>query len=387
MKKFACVAAVAALLSASAFAELKVSGFIRGGINGDCEDGYVNDPSVKGNAWVGGYYFGGNQRLRLNFDYEAENGGISARFQNDDFSNWFEESNKKVKWAMGYAKFFDGKIIAEGGKLHDAYTSTGGDLDYSFSATAETAYGVRLVVNPIEGLYVTASATNLNPDTYDYSEVDQANSAKKARRQGKIKPNHTLGAVSAKYGNDTFFVVGGFHGQGLSYAGVGFTGIENLTLIAEGKMDLTYHGQNHKAHQYGIIVGNLEYAPNDNITLGCISYSYIARKHQFFADGGTKEEDASGYQHMIVPYVSFKVTELLELRGESSFYIADRWDEDDYGTRLRNYFTVTPSVVLNASKKANVTAWATIYSRDDKLNYSKTDLGHTSAGVGVCYKF
>lgn len=386
MKKFACVAAVAALLSASAFAELKVSGFIRGGINGDCEDNYVNDPSVK-NTWVGGYYFGGNQRLRLNFDYEAENGGISARFQNDDFSNWFENSNSKVKWAMGYAKFFDGKVIAEAGKLYDAYTSTGGDLDYSFSATAETAYGVRLVVNPIEGLYVTASATNLNPDTYDYSEVDQANSAKKARRQGKIKPNHTLGAVSAKYGNDTFFVVGGFHGQGLSYAGVGFTGIENLTLIAEGKMDLTYHGQNHKAHQYGIIVGNLEYAPNDNITLGCISYSYIARKHQFFAEGGTEEEDASGYQHMIVPYVSFKVTELLELRGESSFYIADRWDEDDYGTRLRNYFTVTPSVVLNASKKANVTAWATIYSRDDKLNYSKTDLGHTSAGVGVCYKF
>ena len=169
MKKTLGIAAAALVAGASLFAEgLSVNGFIRSGISID-----PKGETVKTGTWLPGDYFGGGSRLRLNINYDGVNGGATFRYQKDAdddkkffiSDNWFSGSN--IKWAMGYAKFLDGKIIAEAGKLVDTYTSTGGWEDGTFGDNAGAGIGARVVISPVEGLFITASASDIYLEKYE----------------------------------------------------------------------------------------------------------------------------------------------------------------------------------------------------------------------------
>ena len=120
MKKTLGIAAAALVAGASLFAEgLSVNGYIRSGISID-----PKGETVKTDTWLPGDYFGGGSRLRLNINYDGVNGGATFRYQKSGSfgaKDWFEADN--IKWAMGYAKFLDGKIIAEAGKLVDSVST------------------------------------------------------------------------------------------------------------------------------------------------------------------------------------------------------------------------------------------------------------------------
>ena len=391
MKKLIATTAAALLAAATVSAGdgLKVSGHIQGGVSGDLSDMVAseNDGDVIGATWVGGDYWGGSSRGRFQAVYDGDNGGVEFRFQPNlnTSKSWFDNGN--VKWAMAYANFFDGAIVVEGGKLHDRFTSTGGWDNYSF----QSSLGARLVLRPIEGLYLTVQGSDYNPAYYDYYGEKNL-SAKKLRRHGHPKFDASLLSMSAKFANDTFFVTGGAHFSGIFYGSFGFTGIENLTFVAEAKADYAKHWEKNEkvsteydgkkyydydyadsdVSHYFVTNVNLEYNA-DPVLFGVVAYAWIADDDWHIA-----KENWSLAQ--IIPAVQFKLSDIVALRAESTLFLNKEWEADD-GTKydVDSYATITPSVVFNASEKANVNVWLTL-STD-------TDQTHHATGVGVQYNF
>ena len=101
---------------ASASAELSVSGHVRAGaaVNTDAE-------SIETSTWMGGNYFGGGSRSRIEISYDGNFGGATFRYTNTDFENFLDSGC--IDWAMAYANFLDGKVIAEAGKITDRFTT------------------------------------------------------------------------------------------------------------------------------------------------------------------------------------------------------------------------------------------------------------------------
>lgn len=348
MKKTLGIAAAALIAGASLFAEgLSVNGFIRSGIS-------INPKgeTVKTDTWLPGDYFGGGSRLRLNIKYDGDKGGATFRYQKDGSfasSDWFNAGN--IKWAMGYAKFLDGKIIAEAGKLVDTYTSTGGWEDGTFGDNAGAGIGARFVLSPVEGLFITASASDLYLEKYKAADDKVKDGDAK---EGDLKFNEKLFGFTAKYANDAFFVTGGVHLAKSYYASFGLTAVDNLTLVVEAFINDTADVDDPETKLYPWV----EYTGIENLTLAALGAITIV-------DGSTSIA--------IVPAVSYALTDVISLAAESTITIPDTDEVED------TYAVITPSVTFAASKKASATVFASLSTDTDQAKHS--------FGAGVKYAF
>ena len=350
MKKTLGIAAAALIAGASLFAEgLSVNGFIRSGIS-------INPKgeTVKTDTWLPGDYFGGGSRLRLNIKYDGDKGGATFRYQKDGSfasSDWFNAGN--IKWAMGYAKFLDGKIIAEAGKLVDTYTSTGGWEDGTFGDNAGAGIGARVVISPVEGLFITASASDLYLEKYKAADDEVKD---RDAKEGDLKFNEKLFGFTAKYANDAFFVTGGVHLAKSYYASFGLTAVDNLTLVVEAFIDDTADEDDPETKLYPWV----EYTGIENLTLAALGAITIV-------DGSTSIA--------IVPAVSYALTDVISLAAESTITIPDK----DIDPTDDTYAVITPSVTFAASKKASATVFASLSTDTDQKKHS--------FGAGVKYAF
>lgn len=348
MKKTLGIAAAALVAGASLFAEgLSVNGYIRSGISID-----PKGETVKTDTWLPGDYFGGGSRLRLNINYDGVNGGATFRYQKSGSfgaKDWFDNGN--ILWAMGYAKFLDGKIIAEAGKLVDTYTSTGGWEDTTFGDNEGAGIGARVVVSPVEGLFITASASDIYLEKY---EADDDKVKDKDATEGDLKFNEKLFGFTAKYATDAFFVTGGVHLAKSYYASFGLTAVDNLTLVVEAFINDTADEDDPVTTLYPWV----EYTGIENLTLAALGAITIV-------------DDSTTIT--ITPAVSYALTDVISLAAESTITIPDADDADD------TYAVITPSVTFAASKKASATVFASL-STD-------TDLAKHSFGAGVKYAF
>ena len=356
MKKIIATLVALAAISTVAFADegLKVSGRVRAGIT-DATEGSVYTTD----AWMNGGYFGGATQLRVNVDYTKAFGGITARYNVNDFTNgnFFNDGN--VKWVMGYANFADGQVITEAGIIHDRFTTTGGWED----AGIDGGKGIRVVFAPkaVEGLTLAVQATDLFAEKYTATD-DKVKDGK--ADAGDVIFNAKLIGASAKYETKEFFATAGFAVAGYFYGSVGITAVDDLTFVAEVYYDDTDAAvakpednpkANDKAGTTVFLWG--EYTGIDQVLLGAYSYIYLN-------DGE--------YAAEITPAVSFDLTKVVTLSAEASFYLSSAENFDSYAV-------ITPAVTFKASDKASANVSASISTDKDQAKHSIT--------AGVLYKF
>lgn len=375
MKKTLLIAAVfagAALVSAQ---DVSVSGYLRTGV-----EAFSKGENFKTNSDADGDYFGysGGSKLQLNVDWTKDFGGASVRYQKAGSfadSDWFDAGN--VKYAFAYANFFDSKIIVEGGKLKDRFTTTGGWEDGTFGDGLGAGNGARLVLNPVEGLYIAGSISDIFADSYVATDSKVTDGDAK---DGDIKFNHDLFGISAKYSTDTFFVTAGAHAAKVYYGSIGFTGVKGLFASLEAFAD--YRDYSYKtegetttkteldgnATNNVFLVPFVQYTGIEKLTLGVFSYIWAADEKYY----GTNKT----YLAEVAPGVSYAVTDIVTLAVEANIWVPYSWDEDKYGEKLDSYATFIPSVWFNAGN-AVVHVFGTI----------STDTDVKSHAAGACVKF
>ena len=386
MKKISVLAAALAIgavsfVSAEGF---KFSGYVRSGASVNTK-GETFDNST----WQAGDFFGGPSRVRMNLDWSNDMGGATLRYQKSGSfadSDWFDSDN--IKYAMAYANFLDGKVIVEGGKLLDRYTTTGGWEDGTFGDNLGAGLGARLVLNPFEGLYLAASATETYAEKYvaTDSKVKDGDAT-----EGELKFDENLFGFSAKYSTDAFFVSAGAHLAKVYYGSLGFTGVENLTVAFEAFADYrdnyTYAPDSNKKPTYAsktevdgkytdniLLVPYVEYTGIENLDIGFFAYIYSADDAYFEA---IAEKDTDNFPTFaeLVPAVSYQLNDIVKLACEANIFIPKDLDKYDFDS----YTVVVPSVTFLAGEKASVNVWASISS--------DTDYSANSFGAGVKYNF
>ena len=166
-------------------------------------------------------------------DYTEEDYGFRFRYQCDGFGvesadkeTWFTQGN--LKYIMGYAKFMDGKIIAEAGKLMDFYTHS--EARYEYQAIG--GYGVRAVFVPVDGLFLGVGASTYRAEKYVEGD-DEVKDGKAA--VGSFKLNEKVLTVSAKYKHELFTIAGGYNLAGEAYGFFGLKAVPNLKFNIEAK--------------------------------------------------------------------------------------------------------------------------------------------------------
>lgn len=368
MKKIIASLVAAALLSFAAFADdegLKVSGYLRAGAT-DTTEGSVYTTST----WMHGDYFGGATRLRVNVDYSKAFGGLTFRYQQTKTLNdFFNKDN--LKWAMGYANFADGQVIAEAGVLTDRFTRTGGWEDDGIGY----GNGARLVFVPqaVAGLTVVAQASDEFADKY--TEADDKVKDKKANKDD-IKFDKKVLGFSAKYEKEAFFVTGGAALAGKYYGSVGITSVENLSFVVEAFCDKTADSDE---KDNTMICAWAEYTGVEKVTLGLVVYAYVADDAFFFAKATDQKDPSYPTFVSINPAVAYDLNDLVQLSAEATVYLPKSWDEDKYGKKLDSYATISPAVTFKASDKATATVSGLISTNKDYAKHAFT--------AGVCYKF
>lgn len=424
MKKLSVLAAVALFMGGAALVSAKgftFSGNIRSGISVP-----TKSQTFDNDLFLPGDNFGGGSRIRMNLGWDADFGGAMIRYQaagalTDDI--YFKSSN--IKYAMAYANFFQDKIIVEGGHLFDRFTTTGGYEDGTFGDDLGAGLGARLVLNPVDGLYLAASATDVYARNY-YGVEENATTEGSGDRKvqkgdvkaGKLKADEKLFGFSAKYSTDEFFLTAGAHLAKVFYGSVGFTGVEGLTVAFEAfadyrdvyaygtisntpfsstnehPYDLTnfitegYTDRNRIKGKYTdnvLLVPYIDYTGYDKLDVGAWAYIWAAD------DAWFRYNDH--YFAEVVPYVSYEVNDVVTLRCEANIFIPKKWDEDDvyyeglkdstgkdvlYGDRLDGYTVVVPSIAFTAGQ-AEVDIYAQISSDTDQAQHK--------IGAGVKYNF
>ena len=230
MKKSILAAGLAFAAMAMSFAEgWDVNGYFRTGVEGNFD---AKDAETK--VFKDGQYYGnGKSRARLNVDYTEEDYGFRFRYQCDGFGvesahkeTWFTQGN--LKYMMGYAKFMDGKIIAEAGKLMDFYTHS--EARYEYQSIG--GYGVRAVFVPVDGLFLGVGASTYRAEKYVEGD-DEVKDGKAA--VGSFKLNEKVLTVSAKYKHELFTIAGGYNLAGEAYGFFGLKAVPNLKFNIEAK--------------------------------------------------------------------------------------------------------------------------------------------------------
>ncbi len=356
MKRIALLTVAVLFAGSSLFAEgFSLHGHVRSGLSFGPTDGKV----VKGTRWMGGDYIGGVSRVRLTATYEMNNGGVTARYQKaGSFSkdDWFDSGN--IKFVMAYAKFLDGSLIAEAGKLGDNYTTTGGWEDGTFNDDVGVGNGVRLVYMPpvIEGLTVAASASDIFLDKYTDTDSEVVDGDAES---GDKKFDEKLFGASAKYATDYFFVTGGVHLGKVYYGSFGLTAVKDLTFVVEAFVN--DRGKD-RGEGYGddtniLICPWIEYSGIDRLTLG--AYAYIENEEETTVT--------------INPAVMFGLTEKVILGAEVAFYNISTDDDVD------SYALITPSVTFAANDSTLFAVYADISTDTDQYQHA--------IGAGIKYTF
>lgn len=361
MKKILLTAMSVLAMGTLAFSEVKLSGYVRGGakvvINDKIavsDDKVVEENTFDAGTWMGGDYFGGCSRQRLVLDASFENCGVLMRYQHDRYSDFF--SDGALSWLMGYAAFLDGKIIAEAGKINDRFTWSGGFQDSAFDWWGR-GKGAALVVKPIDGLVIEADVTDLFASTIKKGDKDT----------GKTKFDGDLFQFSAKYGNDSFFLTGGFAPAGYYYGSFGLTAVKGfyaaVELFGETKDGNCYSNggwAGFTSDKYNDITLYLDYKGIENTELALVTEATIL-------------DDCTMLK--INPAVGYDLNDFVKFTADVTVNVKASWDEDVLGKKPDTYATITPGVTFKASKAASATVWATISTDKDQES--------SKAGVGV----
>lgn len=282
------IAAVALVFGMSAVSAegLSFGGYFRTGAAFNLD----SDASKAEAKYAEGNYYGGGDRLRLNIAYDSGSAGVTFRFQNAATGAYFSEDN--VKWAMGYAKLFDGLVVAEAGILTDSYTGSDGWEGYDFSGSK----GIGLVVLPVEGLAI--QSTFLLDGTYaDVGDL----------------------TLNAKYTADGFAVAGGYKFSGEAFGYVGISAVEDLSAAFEVKWvkDSTLD-----------FVEDIGYSFTDSFSAGLLAYERLGGDDPVFEFN---------------PHAMFGIDDTFAVSAESYITVPTAEGEDVS-------FTVTPALWISVPK-------------------------------------
>lgn len=381
MKKI-ILAAVACAAMGFAFAEgsaWDVNGYFRSGIEGNLD---AKDFETK--VYKDGQYYGnGKSRARLNINFTQEEYGFKFRYQCDGFGlnsadtvntkvkdsdgnevgsfttakeTWFTQDN--LKYMMGYAKFYDGKIIAEAGKLMDFYTNSEARYEYQ----AMGGYGVRAVFIPVEGLYLSAAGSTYRVDKYAADDDSVKDGKAKA---GDIKFNEKILTLSAKYKNKDFAIAGGYNLAGEAYGFFALKAVPNLKFNIEAKY----------------LDKEISKKTNDDGEKTAMTEAWELMNYNFKGMGVPLE--AGVYFHQILvkddnvieffPHLSYAINDVVSPEfevGIAKYSNGDKHKDKDGEEQTMSY-NVTPSIKFTAGKRATVKVYYN-YDKNDKSSFGTT---------------
>lgn len=381
MKKI-ILAAVACAAMGFAFAEgsaWDVNGYFRSGIEGNLD---AKDFETK--VYKDGQYYGnGKSRARLNINFTQEEYGFKFRYQCDGFGlnsadtvntkvknsdgnevgsfttakeTWFTQDN--LKYMMGYAKFYDGKIIAEAGKLMDFYTNSEARYEYQ----AMGGYGVRAVFIPVEGLYLSAAGSTYRVDKYAADDDSVKDGKAKA---GDIKFNEKILTLSAKYKNKDFAIAGGYNLAGEAYGFFALKAVPNLKFNIEAKY----------------LDKEISKKTNDDGEKTAMTEAWELINYNFKGMGVPLE--AGVYFHQILvkddnvieffPHLSYAINDVVSPEFEVGIAKYSNGDKhlDKDGEEQTMSYNVTPSIKFTAGKRATVKVYYN-YDKNDKSSFGTT---------------
>ncbi len=381
MKKI-ILAAVACAAMGFAFAEgsaWDVNGYFRSGIEGNLD---AKDFETK--VYKDGQYYGnGKSRARLNINFTQEEYGFKFRYQCDGFGlnsadtvntkvkvsdgnevgsfttakeTWFTQDN--LKYMMGYAKFYDGKIIAEAGKLMDFYTNSEARYEYQ----AMGGYGVRAVFIPVEGLYLSAAGSTYRVDKYAADDDSVKDGKAKA---GDIKFNEKILTLSAKYKNKDFAIAGGYNLAGEAYGFFALKAVPNLKFNIEAKY----------------LDKEISKKTNGDGEKTAMTEAWELMNYNFKGMGVPLE--AGVYFHQILvkddnvieffPHLSYAINDVVSPEFEVGIAKYSNGDKhlDKDGEEQTMSYNVTPSIKFTAGKRATVKVYYN-YDKNDKSSFGTT---------------
>ncbi len=346
MKKSILVAGLAFAAMAMSFAEgWDVNGYFRTGVEGNFD---AKDTETK--VYKDGQYYGnGKSRARLNVDYTEEAYGFKFRYQCDGFGveaadkeTWFTQGN--LKYMMGYAKFMDGKIIAEAGKLMDFYTQS--EARYEYQALG--GYGVRAVFAPVDGLFLGAGASTYRAEKFT-AEDDEVKDGKAA--VGSFKLNEKVLTVSAKYKHELFTIAGGYNLAGEAYGFFGLKAVPNLKFNIEAKF----------------LKDDISGKTDKSGAKTTYTEAWELLNYNFKGVGLPLE--AGVYCHQIIvkdnksiefyPHMSYAITNSIAPEFEVGVKMVEKNGESE------TTYNVTPSIKFTAGKRATVKVYYN-YDKDEK---------------------
>ncbi len=366
MKKITFMAILAIAAASFGFADdgWSVHGLIRTGFEGNFD---AKDAETR--VYKDGKYYGNaKSRLRLNVGYDQSTCGFRMRFQCDGFGylsesvsvtgglkdTWFTGDN--LKYAMGYAKFLDGKIIAEAGKLQDFYTGSEGREEFNICYYgSQTGYGARAVFNPFEELFLAAGASTYRAEKYVATDDEVVENKAKA---GDYKLNEKTLGFSGKYKNENFTIAGGYNLAGEGFGYLGITGVPNLKLYAEGRYlgkDISGKTDADGEKTEDITVSEvLSYNFKDScpLELGVLFYQRIVK-------------DDAAYE--FYPFASCAINDVVNAELEFGLikYSEPSKHKNRDGDDTDMTYDVTPSLKFKAGKDATVKVYFN-YDKNDK---------------------
>lgn len=348
MKKI-LFAVVAFAVAGFAFAEgWDINGYFRSGIEGNFD---AKDVETKGYK-DGQYYGNGRSRARINVNFDQENYGFKFRYQcdgfglnRDDLSGkevWFTQDN--IKYMMGYAKFLDGKVIAEAGKLMDYYTHS--EARYEFSALG--GYGVRAIVVPVQGLFVGLGASTYRAEKYKDGDDELSDGKVKI---GDVKLNEKILTVSAKYKHEMFAVAGGYNLAGEAYGYFALTAVPNLKFNIEAKyLKDEISGKKDKDGKNSSLIEAWELLNYNFKGLG-VPLEAGVYCHQIIVTDNNSIE--------FYPHLSYAITKVVSPEFEVGIKRVTKNGNSE------TTYNVTPSVKFSVGRGANVKIYYN-YDKDDK---------------------
>lgn len=379
MKKVLGALAITAVFAASAFAELKFSGYVRAGFsmnfdqldtNGD-KKGDTAESTTK--VWQAGDYFGAGTRSRLNFAWtnEDKSAGFDGRLQYTGTSeNW---SLDKISYAQAYAKPFGGNLTVAAGKLRDVYFVSDGWEGFT---VIHGTSGFQAAFTPtfndaLKGLAIGGGANvDFLSDVNDGTD-DDGNPIKKHR----AAKNGVF--FAGKYSNDLFNVASQFSLAGAFFANAGVnlkdTGLAVQAEFAhQGGTALSNNWAGYKVSTVAaenIAVLWAEYTGVDNLTAGVTAYLFLADIN-----------DSTTGIATVNPAVRYDINSDIAASVEGTVHFSPLWDKKKIGAEAADvYVTVVPAIYLKATSNAEISIWGKISS--------DTDQEHHAVGTGVIFNF
>ena len=385
MKKVLGALAITAVFAASAFAELKFSGYVRAGFSMNFDQLDTNGDTKRDTAesttkvWQAGDYFGAGTRSRLNFAWKNEDGtaGFDGRLQYTGTSEKW--SLDKISYAQAYAKPFGGNLTVAAGKLRDIYFVSDGWEGFT---VIHGTSGFQAAFTPtfndaLKGLAIGGGANvDFLSDVNDGTDDDGSPIKKhRAAKNGVF--------FAGKYSNDLFNVASQFSLSGffLANAGVNLkdTGLAVQAEFAHqagdalksnpGEYKVKNANESVSVAAENIAVLWAEYTGADNLTAGVTAYLFLADINDSMTAVAT-----------VNPAVRYDINKDLAASVEGTVHFSPLWDKKKVGKEADDvYATIVPTVYLKATSNAEVSIWGKISTDTDQEKHA--------VGTGVIFNF